>query len=295
MVDIKSLDDLALSTNSDLSGFGRLDNDVTVFSNIDSLKLNSQPVHLHNPVFALCLQGWAKLKVNLGEYDVMPNSLVVVVHDSIVHGYSHSADFKGIFLVVNRKFADEQISDIHSTYQVMTTFKQSPVISLSEEEASSLSAFHEFLVSKISDSRLPNRKAVINSIVQVLYQEFCGIFRSRGEGEPAKYTRNEQIFNRFYELLREHCKEERSVQFYANRLCITPQHLSSMVKKVSGRTAGDWINDYVILCAKTLLRSQNLTVQEVSNELNFASQSFFGKFFKKHVGVSPSEYRTSET
>ena len=79
--------------------------------------------------------------------------------------------------------------------------------------------------------------------------------------------------------------------YFADRLCISPKHLSMVVKKVSGRTASDWIDDYVILQAKQLLRSSSLTIQEVSRELNFSNQSFFGKYFKKHVGMSPSEYR----
>ena len=78
---------------------------------------------------------------------------------------------------------------------------------------------------------------------------------------------------------------------YADRLCISPKHMSMVVKKVSGRTASDWIDDYVILQAKQMLRSSSLTIQEVSRELNFSNQSFFGKYFKKHVGMSPSEYR----
>ena len=79
--------------------------------------------------------------------------------------------------------------------------------------------------------------------------------------------------------------------YFANRLGIAPKHVSMVVKKVSGRTASDWIDEYVVLEAKQMLRTTTLTVQEVSRELNFANQSFFGKYFKKHVGMSPSEYR----
>ena len=92
-------------------------------------------------------------------------------------------------------------------------------------------------------------------------------------------------------MLEAEYRKERSVVYFANRLCISPKHLSMVVKKVSGRTASDWIDEYVVLEAKQMLRTTTLTVQEVSRELNFANQSFFGKYFKKHVGMSPSEYR----
>ena len=109
-----------------------------------------------------------------------------------------------------------------------------------------------------------------------------------------RYSRNEEIFDKFYELVKEHCKKERSVNFYAQKLYITAKHLSTMVKKVTGKTAGNWIDGYVILSAKVMLRSSDLTIQEISQQLNFSNQSFFGKYFRQHVGMSPSDYRNQE-
>ena len=293
MVDIKSLEDLVDLVDFDLSSFDRLDYDITAFNSIDELKLNDQPIRLHNPMFALCLQGTAKIKVNLAEYDVPEKSLIVIVHDSIVHGYSHSEDFKGVYLVVNREFATEQMSDIRSAYQLMYSFKDSPVIRLSDYQMASLSEFYHFLVKKITDKQLQNRKAVISSVLQGLYQEFYGIFRSQSSA-AMRSSRNEEIFYKFYELVKEHCKKERSVNFYAQKLYITAKHLSTMVKKVTGKTAGNWIDGYVILSAKVMLRSSDLTIQEISQQLNFSNQSFFGKYFRQHVGMSPSDYRNQE-
>lgn len=83
------------------------------------------------------------------------------------------------------------------------------------------------------------------------------------------------------------------MQFYADRLCLTPKYLSQVVHAVSGRHAGDWIRDYVILEAKALLKSGQYTIQQVSDMLNFANQSFFGVYFKKAVGCSPTVYKES--
>jgi AraC family transcriptional activator of pobA len=86
-------------------------------------------------------------------------------------------------------------------------------------------------------------------------------------------------------------KKERGVNFYARKLCITPKHLSWAVKEVSGKTAGTWIDEAVILEAKTLLKSSDMNIQQISEELNFANQSFFGKYFKHYTGMSPKEYK----
>jgi AraC-like DNA-binding protein len=85
--------------------------------------------------------------------------------------------------------------------------------------------------------------------------------------------------------------EERGIGFYADKLCHTPKYLSTTIKEVSGKLAGEWIDDYVMLEAKVLLKSTNMTVQQTSERLNFATQSHFGTYFKRLAGVSPKEYK----
>ena len=92
-------------------------------------------------------------------------------------------------------------------------------------------------------------------------------------------------------LLSEAYIKELRVNYYAKELFLTPKHLSSVVKEVSGKTAGEWIDVFVIFEAKSLLKSSQKNIQEISDELNFANQSFFGKYFKHYTGMSPKEYR----
>ena len=86
-------------------------------------------------------------------------------------------------------------------------------------------------------------------------------------------------------------RKERSVAFYADRMCVTPKHLSAVAKEITGLTASELIDHYVIMEAKIMLAETALTIQEVSNKLNFANQSFFGKYFKHLTGFSPSAFR----
>ena len=99
------------------------------------------------------------------------------------------------------------------------------------------------------------------------------------------------LFNDFTALLQQHSKRERNVGFYAAQLNITPKYLSAVVKEVSGKTAARWIDESVILEAKTLLKYSGLSIQEIAYRLNFSTQSFFGKYFKQHTGFSPSRYK----
>lgn len=109
--------------------------------------------------------------------------------------------------------------------------------------------------------------------------------------EKRKLSGEESIMQRFMHEVRTHYKEERKVQFYAERLHLTAGYLSTLIKNISGKTASEWIDSYVLLEAKVMLKQTNMTVQQISDELNFPSQSFFGKYFKRLEGTSPKKFR----
>ena len=108
---------------------------------------------------------------------------------------------------------------------------------------------------------------------------------------PNDKSRQQQIFERFINEVNQHFIHDRNVYTYAERLCITPKYLSAIVRQVSGKSANDWINDYVVLEAKALLRVKWNTIKDVSNKLNFPNQSFFAKYFKQHTGMTPKQYK----
>ena len=113
----------------------------------------------------------------------------------------------------------------------------------------------------------------------------------REQKNTVKLGRGEVIFEEFMELVRQYSKQERNVRFYARRLNITPKYLSTVSKDVSGKTAARWIDEAVILEAKSLLRYSGMSIQEIAYHLNFSTQSFFGKYFKQHTGYSPSRFK----
>jgi YesN/AraC family two-component response regulator len=125
-----------------------------------------------------------------------------------------------------------------------------------------------------------------------MFHYVMGILQQHStNGASSVSNRTDELFNRFLNLLREHCSTERSVEFYASKMGITPKYLSLILKKKSGRNASKLIDEAVVYEAKRLLKYSGLSIQEISTKLNFASQSFFGKYFKQRVGVSPSRYK----
>ncbi len=270
-----------------------LDNEVYIFDDINGVKLSQNPVMLEMPVFAVCLQGEATVQLNLTEYHIPANSLVTFMPDHILHGYSSSPDFKGIFVAIRKQFAEEMLPDLHSMLPLIMSFKAMPVIKLSEEETASLQEFLAFLWRRIKQVRGTYRRKVIQGLLQSELYEILSIYKDRYKFVASRRSHNEDIFYNFVTLVESDFRQNRTVKYYADRMYITPKHLTTVVKQVSGRTASDWIDNFVILAAKVMLRSSSNTIQEISTMLNFANQSFFGKYFKQRVGLSPSEFRNS--
>ncbi|MBR4681089.1 MAG: AraC family transcriptional regulator, partial [Fibrobacter sp.] len=103
--------------------------------------------------------------------------------------------------------------------------------------------------------------------------------------------RKKALFNAFLQKVEEEHRENHSVKHYADELFVTPKYLSTVVEEMSGKSAKQWINEYIALDAKVLLQSTQKDIQEISNDLNFIDVSFFGKFFKRMTGMTPKAFR----
>lgn len=142
---------------------------------------------------------------------------------------------------------------------------------------------------------------IMHSLFRILCYRICRAIDYRIEkysDEPSdissSHNRNATYFNSFLEELSKNYMQERSVGFYAGKLHLTPKYLTTLIRQTTGRTASEWIDEYVILEAKNLLKYSTMNIQEIAYYLNFPNQSFFGHYFKKHTGMSPSSYRTFE-
>ena len=140
----------------------------------------------------------------------------------------------------------------------------------------------------------PYSAEIIRSMIRTLAYKVCRIIARHvetGASDASSRSRNEEYFNQFMGVLARHYMQQRSVGFYAGQLNLTPKYLTTIIRKTSGRTAVQWIDDYVVLEAKNLLKYSTMSIQEISYYLNFPNQSFFGKYFKNHTGMTPTAYR----
>lgn len=274
------------------SGRDSLDDELWVFDDFDTELQKRCPIKLEVPIFALCLQGTVTLHVNLNDYTITPNCLISLLPDLALQGVTSSPDAKGLFVGVTQKFVDEIVPDIHTVLPIFIDLRSTPIIEISDEDAACIQEFHALLWKLVKTEKGAYRKFITQNVMRAMLYKMLDIYKTRDSFvAPVKRSRNEEIFYKFAKIVERDFKFERSVQYYADKLFITPKHLTTVIKTVSGQTASDWINNYVILAAKVMLRSSTKTVLEVSTELNFTNQSFFGKYFKLHTGMSPQAYR----
>ncbi len=136
--------------------------------------------------------------------------------------------------------------------------------------------------------------SLITSFTYVTMDVWTRELNEARKAQTPSSARMNLLFERFLALVTEHHNTERGMAFYADKLCLTPKYLSKLVKEASGRSGPAWIDSFVILEAKNLLKYSDKTIKEIVYTLHFPNQSVFYKFFKAHTGMTPSEYRKGE-
>lgn len=260
---------------------------------LEQLPQNDFPVQAGMSMVLFCLQGELHVRISLKEYTLRPDMFCVIITGMIFEVLSISNDFRGFMIATRTNF----MPVTEKTTQVMSFYKclqSRHCFVLEEKEVMAFVGVYHSIKATLQELDHPYRIPMLQSYVQILYYRMLPIVLKEEESRSKySHTRQEEIFQRFIGEVEKHYRKERSVKFYADLLCISPKYLSTVIYKISQRLAGEWIDAYVILEAKTLLKSGKLTIQQISEQLNFSNQSFFGKFFKRCAGMSPKEYINS--
>lgn len=261
--------------------------------------LNSQDVFLNDPVrvnalqVLLVLEGSIDLSIDYVLFQASTNTVVTIMPTHITKVMKYSPNFKGRLMVVSRAFLEQSMMPNHSSSMIQyMKIRKNPTILLQESEIKTLDESMLRLRQTILQTSHHLQRLLIQNTLMGFFIEMGNIFSERKEyNTPPSLTRKEELFESFLRILYMYCKEQHVVSFYAEQLYITPQYLSLILKELTGRSANKWIDEALMQEAKILLKAPQATVQQVADALHFSDQSTFGKFFKKHAGMSPMEYR----
>lgn len=274
----------------DPTNLNRINDDFFIFNDIKIMPLYETPTRLETTVVSICLNGYTRVSINMQEYFIGPGTMMVAVPDQIIQSLEISDEYQGVFMAVSKNYTDEIFPKVKVMLPIYFYTKEYPCINIKGEELNTIMEYYNMLWERTKKEQDVNKDIIQTLLVALLYEIYT-IYRNRIPRKKEIRNRKEMLFDQFMRHLSENYKKERSVNFYAKELFLTPKHLSSVVKEVSGRTAGEWIDNFVLFEAKSLLKSSQKNIQEIADELNFANQSFFGKYFKHYTGMSPKEYR----
>ena len=283
---ISSLNWLGELENTEYDAIG---NDIVLFEKMNYKSVASDPFKVNVTTVIICLKGTLEGIINLKPCKAAPPCFLIILPDQILEHKYISEDFSGLFIVMSKKFTDSLMPDIQNRIPLFLSVQNNPVVPLTEDELESMIFYFRTLKRIIKSQDHPYRMDVIRYLT-LAFMYGAG-FQFHPQLEDKKKLNQETLVEKFLSLVQANYKRQRGLEFYADKLFVTPKHLSKVIKDTTGKSANDWINDYVILEAKALLKSTNMTVQQVGDELNFPEQSFFGKYFKRIVGVSPREYK----
>ena len=263
-------------------------------SNQKKIVILQQPTRINTIWAVLCLSGEAEVQCDLQHCYLQENSLFLCKPGVILHVLSgHISKLSALVM-------DHPVNEtINISFQKLLPhyfeLEELITVSLDFSERQRLNTLFGFLYNSIlSDhSQILYHECIHAQLTSLTFE----ILRQFSNNIPIihqpdiKFTRQQEYFRKFIYLLGIHFREQHHLSFYADKIHITPKYLGKLILQISGRKASDWINDYIMSEARTLLRNTGMSIQEITYSLNFPNQSFFGRYFKTHEGISPSEFR----
>lgn len=278
----------------------RLLNNVNLDGELMVAELSGRDITERYPirVDALCIlfvrSGEAHIGIDLVDYTLRRDDLIVIQPKSFLHTFSCTTDFTAYIMACSHNILEQIRPRLADVLPLFLHLRTEPMTHLSAEESASICEYYAFLRRRLALGPTPHQQQKIISLLQSALYELLDIYTLGGRLQAYGRSRKEEIMTRFIMAVSDNFRTERSLGFYAEELGMSSKHLSAVVKQISGRTAGEWIENYVIMEAKVLLTTTDLPIQEIACRLNFANQSFFGKYFKNLTGVSPTHFRNND-
>ena len=287
-----TIQDSDLSKAKTWEGSVSLDNDILLSDQINLAPMPSDPRKMSFILIGLCTKGQIRYCMDSEKQIVKAGDLLVVSERHIIEEYKPSKDMEGLCIMMSVDFFHEIIKTVHDVSSLFVFARMKPVLKLKPEEIKTFKEYFQLIKQKLSDNQNHFRKDLIRTLMLAMFYD-VGNFIYRVKNFDESLLPYEKLFTAFLKMVEENCRKECRVAWYAQQLKITPKYLSQAVKRVSGQAAVEWIENYVTMELRVMLKNSSLSIKEIALEMNFPNQSFLGKYFKEHAGITPSAYRRS--
>lgn len=267
--------------------------DLIITNHVERLEPFRYPCRIFATLVFFCLDGEIDFSINLKRYYIGSNTMVVAFAGDIIQ--IHRVEALEAYAVL---LSSDYLNDLQIDFRQRSNFyintRHNAIARIPHAELMNIVPYYPLLKTNMEKNRAESPE-ILRGLVQAFSYTVISIMQVYRKNDDETNTdaipRNQQLFDKFMALLKLHHATERGVKFYADRLCLTPNYLSGVIKEYSGKSAVEWINEFVILEAKIMLKNTDLSIQEIAFRLNFATQSAFGKYFKLQTGMGPKAYR----
>lgn len=244
-------------------------------------------LHISFPTIVLIDKGCLHARLDLKEMKLPAYSMLILMPNQLLDCMDASDDISCKIIVYHPTFTDKL--HIKVSYDLQHSIRTTPAISLCQQAFEALQQYEKMLIGLLQHKENPYQ---IGALINLTRTYFYGAgYYLHMTDAKAEHSRKDAITNEFLALVEQHCNQNRQLSFYADKMCLSPKYIANSVKSSTGKSAREWITLYTIFKAKILLATPNLSITEVSNQLNFPNPSTFGKYFKKQTTLSPIEFR----
>lgn len=284
-----TLQEIAARVNS-----SNMKEEIVVFdNNFGATERNFFPVRLDYLQIILVTGGQGSFGIDLKQYDVRRNSLLIVQPSNYIYHLKLSQDFSSHVIACSKRIVKIVFPKLTDILPMLLEQRVEPLTQLSEQEAEGLDSFYRFLKTKLEGEPTPLLKQKVICILQAALFEIMDLGSVNAKSKRLNRSRKEELMAKFIILVGENFREYRQLGYYSDKLFISTKYLSSIVREISGRSAAEWIDSFLIMESKVLLKTTDLSIQEIALKLNFSDQSVFGKYFRNNTGQTPTQFRKS--
>lgn len=250
--------------------------------------LPNHPYRCPLSVAAYCRRGHGKGRINARTFDIKANTMFIVLPNQITELIDVSDDFDAIYVIMTNSFT-EGLS-IGNTFNMRNSINEHPYVKLGTRAREALEGYLSMCINTIETESNPHRLEIIRLLTRAFFLGLGYFIHEEQEPSPAS-SRGTALTSEFIAMVENNYRQHRDLGYYAERMGLTPKYMSTVIKESSGKSATEWIEKYVTLDAVTQLTSTDRTIKQIAYDLNFPSQSFFGKYFTRIMGLSPAAYR----
>lgn len=253
------------------------------------------PCRIDAVIMVVCMRGEISFSSHMSDYTLKAGQLFI--SSASVFQFHNLADSDFYIVAFNSEFLSNMNVDLRFVARVISQLRvNTHIATLTDENVVGISRFFNTLIGEYSSHDLSEYlESSLRHLFCAMIYRICDAVLDNREPMPSVGVkeRSSEYFEKLMSLLSEHYREQRNVEFYAEKMHISSKHLSRVIRNCTGKSVHQWIDEFVALEIKNLLKYSNMSIQQISYSLNFPNPSFMGQYFKRITGMTPGEYKKS--